>query len=69
MVARAARDLLRGMFCVDDQDRFTLESALEHEFLMDEELPLENDRILDTSTYSRCSAYLVFENTSQIIDN
>ena len=69
MVARAARDLLRGMFLVDDQARFTLEIALEHEFLMDEELPLENDRELDTSTYSRCSAYLVFENTSQRIDN
>ena len=67
-VSRSARDLMRGMFRVDDTDRFTLQDALDHPFLCNEEMPEENDRPLDTSTYSRCSAYLVFENTSQALD-
>ena len=61
LVSHSARDLIRKMLKRDEQDRITFEEALDHPYLTmfgD----VENDRILDDSTYSKCSAYTIYEN-------
>ena len=62
LVSRSARHIMRGMMQRDAEDRLTFKEALGHPYITDDS-PEENDRILDESTYSRCSAYTIYENT------
>ena len=64
LVSRSARHLIRGMMQRDPEDRMTFEEALHHPYIpLTEDCPEENERVLDDSTYSRCSAYTIYENT------
>lgn len=61
-VSYSARDLLRKMLKKDEQDRSTFEEALEHPFITVTGEYSEDQRVLDGSIYSKCSAYTIFEN-------
>lgn len=61
-ISPSARDMLRKLLKRDDNDRPTFEESLEHPYFSSADTPEENQRILDASTYSKCSAYTIFEN-------
>ena len=61
LVSHSARDLIRKMLKREEQDRVTFVEALEHPFLSAFG-EVVNDRILDESTYSKCSGYTIYEN-------
>ena len=62
LISRSPRHLIRGMLQRESQDRLTLDQALSHPFITGD-FPEENERIPDDLTYSRCSAYTIYENT------
>ena len=62
MVSHSARDLIRKMLKREDSDRICFEEALEHPFITFSGDCGENERVLDDSIYSKCSAYTIYEN-------
>ena len=60
-VSPIAKDFLRSILQLEPSDRPTYSEISSHQFL-DQDLPDENDRVLDTSTYSKCSSYTIMEN-------
>ncbi|XP_063675799.1 serine/threonine-protein kinase pim-3-like [Bolinopsis microptera] len=62
LVSHSGRDLIRKMLKRDENDRICFEEALNHPFITVSGDCGENERILDDSTYSKCSAYTLYEN-------
>ena len=63
LVSRSARHIMRGMMQRKPEDRLTFEQALNHTYITGD-LPEENERVMDVSSYSRCNSYTIYENTS-----
>ena len=61
-VSHSAKDFVRSCLKLQEHDRFSYHEALAHQLITEEPSPDENSRILDESTYSKCSAYTVVEN-------
>ena len=62
LVSHSARDLIRKMLKRDENERICFEEALQHPFITVTGDCGENERVLDDSIYSRCSAYTIYEN-------
>lgn len=58
----SARDLLRKILRAAPEDRAGFEEALEHPYVTLTSGCLGNQRVLDDSNYSKCSAFTIFEN-------